>query len=374
MSRLARQALPLLVLSLGAAFAQDKETKNFLWLGDMNSRYNQEVLWMSIPAIILSILIFFGTAGALFYSVIKFRERPGDTREAAQFHGNNTLEIALIVVPLIIVTLLAILTVRTMARVNSIPQNALNVDVLGRQFWWNFTYPKEMGGFTNGNELVVPAGRPIALSITSGDVIHAFWAPNLGGQRDAIPGVVKNWTIDISKPGIYQGNCTVLCGASHANMRFKVAVLPENDFAAFTKAAQTYKAPAPTTESQQRGYTLFMQGKPETGAVSCASCHRVQGTPAGGVAGPDLSFYASRNTLGAGMWEGEAARRMLKPWILNSPKHKPGSLMPAYQAVNKESGEVKNLLTEQDLDDLVAYMNTLKLPAEAQYWNKLPSR
>ena len=358
-SRLLKRGAALVLLA-GSALAQESTSRSLIFMGDFSSRYNREIWWMSIPAIILSILIFLATASALFYSVYKFRERPGDTREPAQFHGNNVLEISLIAVPLAIVTLLAVLTVRTLARTSAVPQNSARVDALGAQFWWNFSYPT-YGGFANGNEMVVPAGRPIAVELTARDVIHGFWAPNLGGQRAAIPGVKKLWTVDTSQPGVYQGNCSQLCGPSHANMRFKLVALKPADWAAFTAAARAYKAPAPATAGEQRGHQIFLNGK--NGSASCAGCHRVQGTPAAGQAGPDLSFFGSRDTLGAGMWEGAAARAKLKPWILNSPGLKPGSLMPSFEGK----------LTNQDLDDLAAYLRSLKLPPQADYWSKVSS-
>lgn len=358
----------LAACATGVALAQDKETRNFLFMGDFASRYNREIWAMSIPAIIMSILIFAVTAWALFYSVIKFRERKGETREPAQFHGNNLLEIGLIAVPFLIVTVLAVLTARTIVRVNNPAVYAKNVsgapvqvDVLGRQFWWNFTYP-ELGKFANGNEMVIPQGRPIRTNVTAGDVMHQFWAPNIGGQRAAIPGVQKEYTLDIDRPGIYQGNCSQLCGPSHANMRFKVAVLPENDWNTFVAAARAYRAPEPAAGSPEaRGLQIFLNGK--AGSPNCAGCHRVQGTRAAGLAGPDLSFFGSRNTLGAGMWEGEAARERLTAWIKNSPGLKPGSLMPAYPTLN-----------DQDLQDLAAYLRSLRLPPEAEYWSKVQSR
>lgn len=368
-----RQGLALALLSLGAALAQqtqgqpDTASRHTLWMGDMSSQYNREVLWMSIPAIVMSILIFIGVSAALFYSVWKFRERKGDTREPAQFHGNNTLEVVLIAVPFVIVTVLAVLTARTMARVNTVPAGAERIQVLGAQFWWNFEYPTH-GGIRNGNEMVVPAGKPLQLEVTARDVIHGFWAPNLGGQRANIPGHTATYTLDTTREGVYQGNCSQLCGPSHANMRYKVVALPQDQYNRFVEAAQAYRAPTPAPGSaEERGYQIFANGK--AGSPSCQSCHRVQGTPFGGAAGPDLSYFGSRYTLGAGMWEGEAARRELKPWLKNSPGMKPGSLMPAYPQLN-----------DQDLDDLEAYLVSLKLPEDAAYYSwetkrfKVPER
>ncbi len=363
-SRLALRAVtPLASLALGSVAFADQT----LSIGDMHSSYNRNIWWMSVAVIVMAILIFIGVSYALFYTVNKFREDK-HTAEPDQFHGNNRLETILIVVPVIIVTIITILAARTMAIVNPTPKDALHVNVTGAQFWWAFEYPGSpvqggTGTVTNGNELVIPAGRQIAITVTAKDVIHAFWAPNLGGQRDAIPGSKKTFQIDTDQPGVYQGNCTVLCGASHANMRFKVVALPEAQYNAFISAAQAYKAPAPATPSEQAGYNIFMQGKASAGAAACASCHRIQGTPAAGAVGPDLSYFGSRNTLGAGRWEGEQAKAMLKPWIKNSAAVKPGSLMPAYEK-----------LSDQDLTDLQAYLDTLKLPAEASYWGKVPVR
>jgi cytochrome c oxidase subunit 2 len=338
-----------------------------LSIGDMNSSYNRNIWWMSVAVIVMAILIFIGVSYALFYTVNKFRDDK-NTTEPAQFHGNNRLEQLLIGVPVIIVTVITILAARTMAIVNPTPTDALHVNVTGAQFWWAFEYPGSplqgaTGTVMNGNELVIPAGRQIAITVTAKDVIHAFWAPNLGGQRDAIPGSKKTFQIDTDRPGVYQGNCSVLCGASHANMRFKVVALPKAQYDTFIAAAQAYKAPAPATPSAQNGYNTFMQGKASAAAAPCASCHRIQGTPAAGAVGPDMSFFGSRNTLGAGIWEGTAREAHIKPWIQHCAAVKPGCLMPAYPK-----------LSDADLGDLEAYILSLKLPEAAAYWGKVPVR
>jgi len=361
--RYVSRLLPLCALGLsGAASAAQ-----ILNVGDMSSSYNRNIWYMSIAVIIMAILIFAGVSYALFYTVNKFREDK-HTGEPDQFHGNNRLEQLLIGVPVIIVTIITLLAAHTMAIVNPTPKDALHVNVTGAQFWWAFEYPDSKlaagtGTVVNGNELVVPAGRQIAITVTAKDVIHAFWAPNLGGQRDAIPGSKKTFQIDTDRPGVYQGNCSVLCGASHANMRFKVVALPTEQYNTFISAAQSYKAPAPQNASAQNGYTIFNQGKASAGAAPCSSCHRVQGTPAAGQVGPDMSFFGSRNTLGAGIWEGKDREAHIKPWIQHCAAVKPGCLMPPYLK-----------LSDQDLTDLEAYILSLKLPDNAAYWGKVPVR
>ncbi|MFB9990974.1 cytochrome c oxidase subunit II [Deinococcus oregonensis] len=378
-SRFSR-ALPLALTALGATLLTGCQQANqTLSIGDMSSGYNREIFWMSVWAIALSIIIFIGVSYALFYTVNKFREDKHDA-PPAQFHGNNRLEVILVVVPVIIVVFLSVLTVRSMARLNPTPQNVVNIDILSRQFWWNFAYPEAPaaagGVVTNGNEIIIPTRQQVALTITSGDVIHGFWAPNIGGQRHALPGTRRTWQVDTDRPGAYQGNCSQLCGASHANMRYKVVALEPERYNTFITAARAYRAPEPAPSSAEaRGYTLFMQGKTSTGALSCAACHRVQGTPAAGAAGPDLSFFGTRRTLGAGMWEGERAREMLHEWIKHSPLVKPGSLMPTYDGSEyRVNGKVQKggVLTDAEIDDVSAYLRSLKLPEEADYWQGTP--
>lgn len=366
-------------LGLAALLSGCQRSDQTLFLGDMASGYNREIFFMSLWAIALSVIIFVGVSAALFYTVQKFREDK-NPNAPQQFHGNNRLETLLVAVPVVIVILLSVLTVRSMARLNPVPAGTAKIDILGKQFWWNFAYPAttaDAGGVvTNGNEMVMPAGRLVTLNVTSGDVVHGFWAPNIGGQRAAIPSVVRTWNVDTDRPGVYQGNCSQLCGASHANMRYKVIALSQERYDAFLAAAKAYRAPAPAAGSaEERGYNLFVNGKPETGALACAACHRVQGTPAAGAAGPDLSFFGTRRTLGAGMWEGEKARDMLEPWIKNSPEVKPGSLMPTYDGSEymvsgkKQKGGV---LTDDEIGDIAAYLRSLRLPDDADYWRDTP--
>ncbi|MDV6374708.1 cytochrome c oxidase subunit II [Deinococcus sp. ZS9-10] len=372
---------------LGATLLSSCGSQQLITFGDMASGYNREVAFMSIFAIALSVIIFVGVSYALFFTVNKFREDK-NTAEPAQFHGNNRLEVILVVVPVIIVMFLALLTVRSMAILNPVAEQSTKIDVLGRQFWWNFSYPETTanagGNVTNGNELIMPTKQDVALTITSGDVIHGFWAPNIGGQRAAMPANLKTWNVDTDRAGIYQGNCSQLCGGSHANMRYKVIALDQERYDTFLAAAKAYRAPEPATRSPEaRGYNLFMKGKPSTGALACAACHRVQGTTAAGAAGPDLSFFGTRRTLGAGMWEAmtpehwEApdAKAELHAWIKHSPKVKPGSLMPTYDGSEYlvTGKKVKGgVLTDREIDDVAAYLRSLKLPEEADYWNETP--
>lgn len=364
-----------------------------LTIGDLASRYNTAMWELSIVAIVLSIIIFLGVSALLFYTVFRFREE-NNKKEAEQFHGNDKLEVVLVGFPVVIVLLLSVLTVRTMAQTTPVVEKQVGASItaLAKQFWWNFTYTDNEsaagGPVANGNEMVMPAGSngnvPIdtKLTLQAADVVHEFWAPNIGPQRQAIPGSEKVWTVHTDRPAIYQGNCNYLCGASHANMRFKVIALAPADYETFISAAQNYAAPTPAPGSaEERGYNIFMNGKPETAAVACAACHRVQGTQANSPVGPDLSFFGTRRTLGAGMWQAPVeqgwddpqAAEHLTNWIKHSPKVKPGSLMPTYDGSEYQvNGQWQKggVLTDEEISDVAAYLKSLQLPEEANYWQK----
>lgn len=355
---------------------QAQQVQQSLNIVDRASGYNREMSSMIIWALVFAVIIFVGVSVALFYTVYKFRE-DRNTAEPQQFHGNNTLEVALVGIPILIVMVLSLLTVRAMARLNPAQKTDYPVSAVAAQYYWNFEYPNEKvdaaagtGLVTNGNEMLIPTTSPeaarIGITITSRDVIHAFWAPNLGGQRHAIPSVKKTWQVGTDNPGVYQGNCNVLCGASHANMRFKVVALPKAEFDTVIAAMKAYKAPEPAAGSPEAaGYEIFTKGK--NGSGSCAACHRVQGTPANGQAGPDLSFFGTRRTLGAGMWEGKDVDANLNQWIKDSEAIKPGSVMPRYDGSSKGYPT----LTDAEIQNVAAYLKSLKLPAEGDYWAKL---
>lgn len=383
--RLAVLAAGLLALASGGV-AGAEQAVQAISLTDQNSEYNKEIFNLGIWAIGLSVVVFIGVSALLFYTVQKFREDKND-QPAQQFHGNDKLEVWLVAVPVVVVLALSVMSVRVMAKVNPV-RGTEAITAKGYQFWWQFSYPNVKavagGELANGNEMIMPTKERVAISTTSGDVIHGFWAPNIGGQRASIPTVTRTWDVDTSQEGIYQGNCSQLCGASHANMRYKVVALDRDRYDTFLEVAAAYKAPTPAAGSaEERGYNLFMQGKAATGAIPCSSCHRVQGTPAAGVSGPDLSFFGTRRTLGAGIWEARGPQQWQEPkaakalhdWIKNSSAVKPGALMPSYDGSDYQVGGKwlkGGTLTDAEIDDIAAYLRSLKLPEEADYWKNTP--
>jgi cytochrome c oxidase subunit 2 len=197
----------------------------------------------------------------------------------------------------------------------------INVRIIGHQWWWDIEYESPVPGdrVHTANELHIPVGRPVRLEMTSQDVIHSFWVPNLHGKRDLIPGRNTTITLMADRPGRYEGQCAEFCGFQHAKMRIVVNAEPEEAFNAW-KAAQSKPAQVPATDQQRRGREVFEHSQ-------CVMCHSIQGTEAGGTLGPDLTHLASRTYIGAGALPND--RSSLESWIAHPPSYKPGTVMPS---------------------------------------------
>ena len=281
--------------------------------------------------------IFVVVAGLLVYSIVRFRQRPGDAdREPPQVYGSNQIELAWTVIPTLIVFVLFLVTTRTLIAIENAtpPDDAMQVRVIGHQWWWEFRYPEQ--GVVTANELHVPLGRPTFLSLESADVVHSFWIPQLNGKTDVIPNRVNRMWFEPSVAGTYLGQCAEYCGTQHARMMLRVVAHPPEEFDAWV-AAQ--KQPAASAASASSGRDLFQ-------SVACVNCHRIGGTAAAGVFGPDLTHLMSRETIAAGAAPNTADA--LHAWITNPDAIKPGALMPAMK------------LADSDVKEIVAYLTTLK--------------
>ena len=221
----------------------------------------------------------------------------------------------------------------------STPQ-PLKVTITGHQWWWHIEYaaPVPNQRVTTANELHIPVGRPVLLELTSHDVIHSFWVPNLHGKKDLIPGYVTSLWLQADQPGVFRGQCAEFCGYQHAHMAFLVVAEPPAQFAAWLEA-QRAPAVAPSEALQQRGQEVFF-------ASACVLCHTIRGTPAGARAAPDLTHLASRQTLAAATLPNVPGH--LAGWIVDAQQSKPGNKMPP------------NSLTGSDLQALLAYLTSLK--------------
>jgi cytochrome c oxidase subunit 2 len=316
------------------------------WLSSTNifapaSTPAKSIFGLSMFVLILTALIFVVVAGLLVYSAARFRERDTDAdHEPAQVYGSTQIELAWTVIPVLIVFVLFLATARVIHAVQDAPKPAaaLDVTVVGHQFWWEFRYPRL--GIVTANELHIPASdpahpTPTFLKLLSADTDHSFWVPELAGKTDLIPNRVNEMWLDPPRPGIYLGQCAQYCGTQHAKMLLRVSVDNPADFAAWVSSQQR-----PSVEDAR-----VSAGKRVFETTACINCHAVGGTAANGRFGPDLTHLMSRSTLASGAAENTPAN--LRLWIRNPDAVKPGSLMPAMQ------------LTDADLNAVTAYLETL---------------
>lgn len=286
-------------------------------------------------------IIFIVVATLLVYSVVKFRSKPTDVgREPPQVYGSTQIELAWTIIPVLIVVVLFMATARVIHAVQDAPKpaTALDVTVIGHQFWWEYRYPAL--GIVTANELHIPVNdrahqRPAFLTLLSADTDHSFWIPQLSGKTDLIPNRVNEMWMDPQRTGVFLGQCAQYCGTQHAKMLLRVSVDSAEDFDAWVRAQ---RQPAVQDEKASAGRRIF-----ET--TACINCHAINGTVADGRFGPDLTHLMSRATIAAGAAENTTENMRL--WIQNPDAIKPGSLMPAMK------------LNEDDLEALVGYMETL---------------
>jgi len=289
--------------------------------------------------LVMASVVFVVVEGLIIISAFRFRRRAKDATEPTQVHGNTKAEIAWTILPALIVVTLFVMALQTQQTLDTRPVAAaeqMTVKVIGHQFWWEYQYPDQ--NITTTTDLVIPVGKVVNLEISSADVIHSFWVPQLNGKTDAFPNHVNLTWIEANTPGTYYGQCAELCGASHANMRVVVVAKTPDEFDQWVKQQQAGPA-EPTDALAQQGQQTFMTG-------ACIGCHTINGTAANGKIGPNLTHVASRTSLAGGSLPNTEGN--LRRWLSNPPAVKPGSIMPNLN------------LTNTEIDALVAYLQTLK--------------
>jgi cytochrome c oxidase subunit 2 len=269
---------------------------------------------------------------ALAWVLARFRARPGAPGMPAQTRGHTLLEISWTIAPAIILLVIAIPTIQVIFRTQAAPpRDALEVRVLGRQWWWEFRYPTL--AIVTANELHVPAGQPVALVLDGPDVIHSFWVPQLGGKRDVVPGRLNRLTFTAETPGEYRGQCAEFCGVSHANMGMRVIVDAPEAFARWV-VAQKAEPPEPAAGPAADGKAIFAQS-------ACVGCHTIRGVSSGAL-GPDLTTFGSRHTLAAGILPNTVDN--VAAWLKNPPALKPDAKMPALGLTDEQARAVATYL------------------------------
>lgn len=302
------------------------------------------IFGLSMLVLAITGAIFVVVAGLLLYVLLRYRHRatgPRQTEEPAQIYGSNQIELSWTVIPVLIVCILFLATARVIfsTELARKPAAALDVTVIGHQFWWEYRYPKL--GIVTANELHIPVSDPMHptptyLTMSSADTDHSFWVPRLAGKTDLIPNKVNTMWIDPEAAGLYLGQCAQYCGAQHAKMLIRVYADSPQQFAAWVSQQ---KKPATEDSSVAEGEVTFQHN-------ACISCHTVTGTVATGTFGPDLTHVASRDTIASGSVPNTAAN--MRAWVENPAHFKPGALMPEMH------------LNDHDLDAVTAYLMTLK--------------
>jgi cytochrome c oxidase subunit 2 len=365
-------------------------------------------------------VIFVIVASVLAYAILKFRARSEEDEHAApppQSHGNPLIELSLIAASVFALVIIAIPTLRAIWFTYEVPAadqaNAYEVNATAYQWWFRFEYPKEEIELPNGggkstllvgNELVIPAGRPVHINLRTADVIHSFWVPKLAGKVDLIPNRGNHIWMKADEPGYFWGQCAEYCGESHAVMRFRVIALGEKEFAEWLtnqkKPGRVVQAPAVAAGDQPKaqfasykyvevrrnspGYSekfdadpmgnwvqqqfpdkqedpaLIARGRKLFVEKTCAGCHTVRGHEGVGITGPDLTHVGARTTIAAGLLENN--EQNLHRWITSPNDVKPGNKMwnGGYNVRDGDQWKQQFRVNDEEAHALVAYLRSLK--------------
>lgn len=261
--------------------------------------------WLFLVALVVAAIVSVGVLGA---TVQALRTRVG-LRDADRF-----VVLGGLVMPTVVLMAVMGLTFAVLAAEQpdeALVDEALVVEVVGHQYWWEVHYPDSE--VVTANEIHIPVDRPVRFVVTTDDVLHSVWVPELGGKVDMVPGRTNEVVLQADDPGRYEGACAEFCGLQHAKMRFHVVADPPDEFAAWL---DQQAAPAEVDPRAMEAFT----------ASSCAACHAIRGTDAAGELGPDLTHFGSRPFLGAGILAND--RENLRQWVPATQSLKHGSLMP----------------------------------------------
>lgn len=286
-------------------------------------------LVLAIAAVVFLVVLM-----GVVYSVVRYRSRGITAEEPKQIFGSRKLEALWTVVPLLIVTGLFIVTVRAMVLIDAPQDSGRHPDLVitGHQWWWEARYPN---GVVATGDIHIPAARRLLARIESADVIHDFWAPNLGRKMDAVPGRWSYIWLEADTPGTYEGTCSEFCGAQHAWMRFRVTAEPDETFQTWLKNEER----ATVDDVPNSAERLF-------GNKGCAKCHTVVATQPSSGKGPSLAHLASREFLGGGISRNTPENLTL--WLTDPQAAKPGNRMP------------NTPLTTEERRALLVYLESLR--------------
>ena len=355
-------SIALLALLITGCYPTDLNQSTFDPHGPVAAEQLTLFWWILIGGLIVFVLV----EAALIYAIIKFRVK-NESDIPVQTHGNHILEIIWTAIPAVLLIILIVPTIQTLFYMYEAPQTTKpehTLEAIGHQWWFEFRYPDPSNSekeIVTANEVYIPVGYPIAINLESVDVIHSFWVPKLAGKTDMVPSEGNFMWFEADEPGEYYGQCAEYCGTSHANMKFKVVAVPENEFNAWLLAQSN-----PAMESSD---PLVKEGAGVFKSAGCTGCHATKtivNKGSKGRVGPNLAHVASRRDLAAGMMRNAnengslndaLLQENLRIWIEDPEQVKPGNLMSKGAQVYTDPDKK---LTEEQISQLVHYLSSLK--------------
>jgi len=309
-------------------------------------KYSHEILDLTRPFFWIAVVIGIGVIGGTIFVALRFREKEGEERAVRQVHGNTVLEISWTVIPAVILAVMAVPTVATIFNLAKKPTGAdvVHVTVTARQWWWQFHYDDPGNGVETANELHIPVGAPVELTLQGppecspapcylNGVIHSFWVPELNGKKDVVPGRTHYLNLQAERPGTYLGQCAEYCGLAHADMRLRVIAHTPDDYRAWVQSQRTAKTTVAALEKGVDNVTW-----------QCASCHSFESGKPGAV-GPNLAHLADRTGFAGDKYLMNYDN--LWRWVYDAPGRKPlGKLtqrMPAFKDQNMSEAEAQKI-------------------------------
>ncbi|MEX1049249.1 MAG: cytochrome c oxidase subunit II [Akkermansiaceae bacterium] len=290
----------------------------------------KSISWLWWMMVVVYGLVFLVTLGLAGMAILK---RKSIDKAPTEAPGGPVkfVVVAGIVVPSIILLGILVYSLRASSAMRA-PETEFTIEVTGHRWWWDVRYPDH--GIVSANEIRIPVGVPVRLDLSSADVIHSFWVPNLHGKMDMMPDHVSRFWLQAERTGLFRGACAEFCGDQHARMGLDVYVMPRDEFDAWAAARG---APPAEAAAQARGHDVFF-------AAGCAACHAIGGTEAVANVGPDLTHLAERRHLAAAFLPNNPEN--LARWILEPQVLKPGNLMPpSHLAPDELQALVDYLLT-----------------------------
>jgi cytochrome c oxidase subunit 2 len=320
-------ALCLLTLAIAACGAEQYPQTTLLPRGDF-AKIADDLLDTTVR---WALVVFVLVEGILIYAIFRFRGKPNDP-EPHQIHGNTTVEIIWTVVPALILAAIAVPTVRAIFQTNAAPgKDALTIEVVGHQWWWEFRYPEY--NLTTANEMHVPVGRTVALRMGSADVIHSFWVPQFAAKRDVFANRETRMWFKAEVEGEYPGQCGEYCGIQHGRMAHRIRAHKPEEFRAWVAHMQTLGPQAKRAGSRSAAY---IAGEKLWTAKGCLACHALNAVDAPkGMVGPNLANIGARSYLAAGTLKNTDEN--MARWIQDPHEIKEGVLMPDLGITEEEA-------------------------------------